>query len=182
MKSSTAQNEAFAPTTVAVATLALVGFVWAGCDSKSGSKEKASAEKPSAGSQQKPDKEKGSPSPSAGQKQQQKKPAPGALKKRKPKGGEVTDEEIDKFVEVAETLRPKKQEFKKAMQGAESKKEAMQAQKRIMKATRKAAKDAGLEFSRFRAISRQVKSNPKLQKRLKEASGKPSPSSEADAE
>jgi alkylhydroperoxidase/carboxymuconolactone decarboxylase family protein YurZ len=153
---------------------------WVGCD-RSGGGDKASSETPeSAESKEQPSK----PGASAGNKpgsQEGNKPGamkrdkPGRADKGQPPGGkmpggsaeDISDAELQKFLKVTEKLKPKQAELKKALDDAENAEEARKAQKKVMEETRKASEEVGLEFSRFREISRQAKRNPKLQKKLR---------------
>ena len=173
-------------TSLFVCILGLGFATWTGCEkSESGGDEPAEAQKPSGSEQAKdePDpsgspaenpppkpgtkpggNEPGSPSPSAGSPDEP--PAPGGAKPGG--GGEISDAELKKFVDVTEKLRPKKEKLKKALDEAETPSEAKKAQKKVMQETRKAAEEVGLSFDRFRAISRRAKTDPSVQKKLRE--------------
>lgn len=179
--------------TIFLCAVGLSVATFTGCDKPSGD-QSAEAEKPSAPQGNKAPSEgnkapaEGSPEPSGdkptppgGEQGSAGKPSPSAggagtndkpegMKKKptaKKGGGEISDAELKKFIEVTETLRPKKKKLKKALDEASNPSEAKKAQKKVMKATRQAASDAGLEFSRFRTISRRAKTDRELQKRLK---------------
>ena len=99
-----------------------------------------------------------------------KKPAPSDGMKAGDKaesGDEITDAELKKFIEVSQKLRPKQAEMKKALKNAESKSEAREAQKMIMKETKEAVEASGLSFERFRTISQRAKSDKQLQMKLR---------------
>jgi cytoskeletal protein RodZ len=85
-------------------------------------------------------------------------------------GEKITDEELKKFVEVSNTLRPKQAEMKTALKNAESKAEARKVQKNVMMQTRKAVEEAGLSFERFRTIAEQAKKSREMKKRLQRIS------------
>ena len=179
-------------TSLFVCILGLGFATWTGCEKpESSGDEPAEAQKPSGSERAKdePDppgspaenpppkpgtkpggKEPGTPSPSAGSPDKpptpDKPPAPGGAKPGG--GGEISDAELKKFVDVTEKLRPKKDELQKALDEAETPSEAKKAQKQVMRETRKAAEEVGLSFERFRAISRRAKTDPSVQEKLRE--------------
>ncbi len=95
-------------------------------------------------------------------------------------GGDISDEDLEKFAEVTAELKPKRQELKKSLDEAETPSEAKKAQKEVMEATREAAEDVGLGFEKFRAISRQAQRDPELQKRIREKAAESAAESEGN--
>ena len=83
-------------------------------------------------------------------------------------GGRISDAELKKVVEVTEVLQPRQEELREALDEAETAEEKRNAQNKVMRAAREAAKEVGISFDRFRAISRRVKTDPSLQKRLRQ--------------
>ncbi|GEM_PF-6583240 len=170
-------------TAIFLCALGLTLVALTGCDdSKSGDKAQAEAEQPAEKSgsnkdesaDQKGADKQGSASPSAGKAGDDKAPSPTQKPSSddgsKAEGGDkITDAEIKKFIEVSNTLRPKQAELKKELENAESKKEAQEAQMKVMKETRKAVEESGLSFERFKTISKRAGSDKELQQRLRKA-------------
>lgn len=80
---------------------------------------------------------------------------------------EVTDAELKKVMKVTERLESKRSDLKAGLEGAESKEEMMKAKQDLKKETEAAVEKAGLEWDRFREISKRVNQDPELQARLR---------------
>ena len=83
-------------------------------------------------------------------------------------GRTVSDAELKKVVAVTEVLQPRQEQLREALDEAETAEEKRNAQNRVLRAAREAAKEVGISFDRFRTISRRVKTDPSLQKRLRQ--------------
>ena len=149
-------------------SLSLLGLVtWTGCDESGADSEPATEASSEATSEQTP----GHASPSAGATGSTKR-AGGADKSRATSGetqgdGEtISEAELEKFAKVAELLDPKSEALMKQVEGAETEAEADHVQKMLKQEARKAAEKAGLSYDRFQAISRRMKNDPSLKRRI----------------